>query len=406
MTGHGHVQPGSRRAAAPVFDGLRQHEGLVGAHRQEPPLQPLPEENERLLHQWQRPRLPRRVSDQTLDQRRFDVDANPLGRGDDRPPQPGLPQRQHLRPVGLDPRPQRRGHQLRVEVRADGQDNEAAVGIDQLPQGLLERHYFLGWSEGKQFFELVDDQQQPPRPRLAYQSRSHRFPRLAWACAERAGERGQRGIAGAHHADQPATGTEQSARTHRWDEAGEDERRLAGARGANDGEERVLTQPVLELLDFRLTAVEERGVRFSERAHPRVGAGRPRGGRKRGVIKVGQEPRHGRIPPDRVSEIETLEHRQPWREVDRLQEQGDDRPSAGLQSVGLGQDIDKRGVLVGHVGRRENEERPRTLLHRPFELEQAGDTGSEGGPGVDTHAGLFEGVEQVALDPRTIGLGE
>ena len=156
--GQGDLEAAAARRAAVGTAGHR-HQALVGGERQQPPLQPLPQQHQGLLDEREHTRLAGGVRDQPLHERCLHEHVEVLGGSHDRLAERVAVERQHLHPVCLDEGPERRRHQLRVEVGSSGHHHPAAWQLGEAEEQLLEPlRARLG--DREQLLELIDDQQQ------------------------------------------------------------------------------------------------------------------------------------------------------------------------------------------------------------------------------------------------------
>ena len=272
------MQAGTRARA-------RQHNRFVGGQRQAARIEPIPEEAQRFLHNWQHARLAGGIGHQPLGQRRLDMDAHRLGRLHNRGAQAARIERHNLDALALDQGPQRREHQVGVEIGAHRQRHVAARLRHQRQNGLLELRG-VGWRGGKHFLELVDYQQQAG----VLGARQEREG-IILGCF---GQGRQRRAARAHGANQPLALAKERAAAQRGDQPGKQERRLAAAGRADQRQEGVQMQARQQVLHLGLASEKEFAGVFAEGHHAGVGAGRARRGRARGAARRHQRVEVGR----------------------------------------------------------------------------------------------------------------
>ena len=152
-------------------------------------------------------------------------------------------------------------------------------------------------------------------------------------------------------------------------------------------------QPFQEFLHLPVPSEEAVAVGFAEGHHAGVGAGGRRGGGGEGPRQFGAEAGQDLLMPRWVGRIQSGEHGQAGRQLDRMQDEGDDGPGGRLQAVGLGQQVGELAEALGQVGGGEDEQGALALPDSPLELQDARHAQPEGFLGVDTHAGCFQRVE-------------
>ena len=233
----------------------------------------MPQHDQGLLHKGQHARLVTGVGKQPFDQRSLQLHTHvACGKGD-RLAQRRAARRRDLQPVVANLRPERRRHQVRIEVGARGNDKIAPLCRRQPQQGLLETPALLACGGREQFLVLVHHQQQPLL-RLKV--------RRALACSVQYGggqtgrlcQRIKRHRAGAQRVHAPRPGIKPVGSRQRRQNAGRQQRRLAAARRSDDGEEGVAAQAVHSLGGFRLTPVKALLLDRGEWPHAGIRAGR------------------------------------------------------------------------------------------------------------------------------------
>ena len=191
----------------------------------------------------------------------------------------------------------------------------------------------------------------------------------------------------------------------RRDQPGLHQRRLAGSRGSDDGQEGMQAKPLPQLLELLVAPEEAVAVLLGEGRHADIGAGGPR-----------PPPRLDRVAQDlaelldlpgplgRVGPVQTLQHGQSGRWGDLAQLERDHRPGGGLEPVGLGEQVDELARPVGEIRGRQHDQGVLALAHRALHLVQQRGAKGEVPLVVVAHIGLVEGRQQEALDPAAVRL--
>ena len=277
-------------------DRLRDPARLpVGRQGEQRALAALPRLQQGVRDQRQRARLPRHVGQHGVDQRRLGHAPGGGGRPGDHRAQLRVGHRpdQHL------PVPQRRhqrwvGRAVRIEVGPYADHDPRPVGgaRDHGEQALQEQPAGgLVAAEREDLLELVDHEHQAAGPATP---RGEDLPDRESSAARVGAQvgvqrRGGRALQGGQRRGQllqrfHARRQQLARRPERRHQARAQQRRLAAARRAEDGEERVGLQPPGQLGDQRVAAEEQRRVARLERRQPEVGRRRSlrigrRGGR-------------------------------------------------------------------------------------------------------------------------------
>ena len=253
-------------------------DALVGCERDSVQSHRSPQADERLLEERQRTGLAAGVRHEPLEQIRLDRDVARRRRLLDRLGEGVARERRHVDLAALDERPQRALHQLAVEVGADGEHDRGVELVDP-GQRCDEPRLVVRARLREQLLELIDDEQQPARPRGGRHRLTHGTGRrlgcrrVVGVGSERLAEREHRRAPWPERADGPT-------RRLRTVEVGEnscfDQRRLAAARRADEAQHALRREPASDLGDLLLPAEEPRRIVPPERHHARVRARRDR----------------------------------------------------------------------------------------------------------------------------------
>jgi hypothetical protein len=237
------------------------------------------------------------------------------------------------------------------------------------------------------------------------QQLGRRADRLARPSVQRRQQRGLRRLARADDPRDPLARPEQPAPPEGRDEAGLHQRRLAAAGRADHGQEALQPQALQQLVLLRLAPEELVLLVLPEGRHAGVRAGGRGGHARHGPAQLGAQPVDCRAPLVGRPRLQAAQDGQPQRQLDRFQEQRDDRPGRRLEPVGLGEQLRDLTEGVGEVGGREDQERAAAALDRLLELDEPGCPDGVGRLVEIAHPRLVQRVEQVAPHPGTVGLG-
>lgn len=107
-----------------------------------------------------------------------------------------------------------------------------------------------------------------------------------------------------------------------------------------------------------------------------------------------------------IGRVERSEHRQARGQLEGVQDQRDDGPGGGFETIALREQVKELGGPFGKIRGREDEENARAVFDGALEFEEARDAEREGGFGLKFHARLCERVAEKALDPCAVGGGK
>ena len=161
----------------------------------------------------------------------------------------------------------------------------------------------LGLGLGVDLLHLVDDQEQPSRWAHVAQDRGNPGYRIRHP-TQGDSEGVVRCGARAERPDDPVPAV---AFRQPWQQAGEDERRLARTGGPDDEQRGLVPQPSDEFEDFLLSSEEQVRTVGVERHHPWVRAGQLLGPR-RGLIEQGPDAGQLGLPASRIGAGEVEPH--------------------------------------------------------------------------------------------------